>query len=218
LEDSLSVANSFNSIVDGSPYSLDIGEDSDDAIYAAIGSKMSIRQLTHNMITVSSNLATNLLIGLVGAANVMETLEQLEISNLKVLRGVEDIKAYRLGMNNTTNAIDLMRCLQAIAENRAAGANSCRAMIEILQAQTFREKIPARLPGGWMVGNKTGSITGIEHDCALIFPPGRKPCAMAILTRGIATADHANTAIAEIAARLGHTFIGLNRPVSSKTN
>ncbi len=61
LDDSLIVKNQFNSIVDGSSYRLDIGDDSDEAIYGAIGKKMTIRRLVEQMITVSSNLATNIL-------------------------------------------------------------------------------------------------------------------------------------------------------------
>ena len=60
LDDSLLVENAFRSIVDGSVYSIE--DDSDDAIYERLGQKMSIRDLVYQMITVSSNLATNLII------------------------------------------------------------------------------------------------------------------------------------------------------------
>ena len=60
LDDPLPVRNQFASIVDGSPYSLDPAEDSDQEIYRALGSSLTLRQLCEAMITVSSNLATNL--------------------------------------------------------------------------------------------------------------------------------------------------------------
>ncbi|MGH7599005.1 MAG: serine hydrolase, partial [bacterium] len=87
LDDSLTVKNQFNSIVDNSPYHLDIGDDSDESIYGAIGKNMTIRQLVEQMITVSSNLATNILIDLVGAAKVMATLRELGVKNMQVRRG-----------------------------------------------------------------------------------------------------------------------------------
>lgn len=90
LDDSLEVRNEFKSIVDGSPYTLDLGDDSDDSMYKRIGGRASIRELIHEMITVSSNLATNILIQLVGAGNVTATMRTLGALDIEVLRGVED--------------------------------------------------------------------------------------------------------------------------------
>jgi len=51
LEDSLPVLNEFRSIVDGSPYQMEIEEDSDTEIYDAIGENRTLRQLCEVMIT-----------------------------------------------------------------------------------------------------------------------------------------------------------------------
>ncbi|MDJ1498842.1 serine hydrolase [Cytophagaceae bacterium DM2B3-1] len=75
LLDSILVKNEFKSIVDGSPYKMDISDDSAEEMYKKIGQWMTIKQLVYEMITVSSNLATNLLIDKVGAANVMNTMQ-----------------------------------------------------------------------------------------------------------------------------------------------
>ncbi len=215
LEDSLTVKNQFNSIVDGSSYSLDIGEDSDESIYRGIGRQMTIRQLVEQMITVSSNLATNLLIELVGAESVMATLNELGIRNMQVRRGVEDIKAYRLGLNNQTDAFDMMLALQTLAEKRAASPAACDTMLAILQRQQFRDGIPAGLPAGTTVANKTGSITAIAHDCAIVFPKNqnnaaaqkkspntRKPYLLVVLTSGIKENQKAQRAIAAISQEI----------------
>ena len=66
LDDSIFVTNTFKSIVDSSPYQLDKADDSDSSLYARVGGKASIRELVELMETVSSNLATNLLIARVG--------------------------------------------------------------------------------------------------------------------------------------------------------
>ncbi|PJB01112.1 MAG: serine hydrolase, partial [Ignavibacteria bacterium CG_4_9_14_3_um_filter_36_18] len=71
LDDSILVKNEFKSIVDSSLYRMDISEDSGENLYQFIGGKKTIRQLVYDMITVSSNLATNILIDLVHAENVM---------------------------------------------------------------------------------------------------------------------------------------------------
>ncbi|MGH7491722.1 MAG: serine hydrolase [bacterium] len=207
LEDSLLVKNEFASIVDGSLYALDLGDDSDELLYQAIGRKATIHSLVEAMITVSSNLATNMLIELVAAPNIMNTLAQLGVHNMKVLRGVEDGKAFERGLNNRTDAHDLMLTLEALAQNRAASPASCREMIEILKRQKFRECIPAGLPPGVVAGNKTGSITAIDHDAAIIFPPGRQPCLMVVLTRGMPDHERAHDTIAHIARRLYEDLI-----------
>ena len=57
-------------------------------------------------------------------------------------------------------------------------------MIEILKAQEFNEKIPAGLPEGTPVAHKTGDITGIHHDAAIVYPPGEAPYVLVVLTQG----------------------------------
>jgi beta-lactamase class A len=220
LDDSMLVKNEFNSIVDGSSYRMDIGEDSDESIYRYIGQKMTIRQLIEQMITVSSNLATNLLMELVGAQNVMSTLRELGIKNMQVLRGVEDLKAYRQGLNNRTDALDMLLALQAIVEHRAASPTACDTMLAILKRQKFRDGIAAGLPNGTVVANKTGSITGITHDCAIVFPAppddqtqrkvngtARKPFLLVVLTRGIQEHAEANRIIAEISRKIHNDWL-----------
>ena len=171
LDDSIVVRNDFRSIVDGSLYSMDLGEDSDDSVYNLIGKPTTILFLIRHMITVSSNLATNILIELVDARKVTETMRTLGAKDMKVLRGVEDGKAFQKGLNNETNAIDLMTIFKAIAEGKAVGAEEDKAMVDMLLAQRFRSKIPALLPEGVRVAHKTGNITGVEHDSGIVFLP-----------------------------------------------
>jgi len=198
LDDLLPLKNEFYSLVDGSPFSLNKEDDSDKDIYALIGREMSIRELVERMITVSSNLATNILVELVQAKNVMSALQELGIRRMQVLRGVEDSLAYEKGLNNQTDAYDLMLVMEAIAEGKAASEASCQEMIRILMQQTFRAGIPAGVPGTTPVGNKTGSIAGMEHDAAIVFPPGRKPYVLAVLTRGLKAGEEGEKLISRL--------------------
>lgn len=198
MENRLVLKNEFHSLVDGSPFHLRQEDDSDKDIYALIGQEMSIRDLVERMITVSSNLATNILVDLVRAKNVMATLQELGIRQMQVLRGVEDSLAYERGLNNQTDAYDLMLVMEAIAEGKAASEGSCQEMIRILMRQTFRAGIPAGVPENVPVGNKTGSITGMEHDAAVVSPSGRKPYVLAVLTRGVPTSEEGEKLIARL--------------------
>ncbi len=169
LDDPLPVRNEFHSIVDGSPYQLDVNDDSDSEIYAAIGQTRSLRQLCEAMITVSSNLATNLLIERLGIDNIRKTVASLGGDGVEVLRGVEDGKAYRAGRNNTVTARGLLQLLGNIGEMKAVDAQSSLQMIEILKRQRFNEGIPSELPAGVEVAHKTGQITRIHHDAGIVF-------------------------------------------------
>jgi len=71
-------------------------------------------------------------------------------------------------------------------------------MIAVLAAQEFNEWIPAGLPSGTRVAHKTGWITGVTHDAAIIYPPGRKPYVLVVLTKGIAERPVASRLIADI--------------------
>ena len=150
------------------------------------------------MITESSNLATNILIERVTPARVMALMSRMGARDMKVLRGVEDGKAFERGMNNTTTARDLSILLRALAEGRAVSPEASREMADVLAAQKFNEGIPSGLPASVRVAHKTGSITKIEHDAGVVYPTGRKPYVLVVLVRGIADEKRAHRLIADI--------------------
>ncbi len=198
LDEGVPLVNHFVSIADGSSYSLNPGDDSDSLAYTLLGTRVPVRDLIDHMITRSSNLATNALIELVGAKNANATAHQLGAANIKVLRGVEDTPAFRAGMNNTTTARDLAVLLEAIETGRAASRASCDAMRNILARQEFNEEIPAGLPPGTKVAHKTGWITGVLHDAAVVYPPNRRPYVLVVLTRDIPDEKVARRLIADV--------------------
>ncbi|MGI9174248.1 MAG: serine hydrolase [Rhodothermales bacterium] len=204
MDDSLAVENAFRSIVDGSPYQIE--DDSDDAIYERLGQNMAIGDLVYQMITVSSNLATNLLIQHVAADSVQRTIEALGTDSMRVLRGVEDIKAFRQGLSNTATAADLALVLEAIMEGRAVSPEADSEMVQILLDQRFNTMIPAGLPEGARAAHKTGWITGIHHDAAIVYPEGGAPYVLVVLTEGIEGEDVSAALGAEI-ARLTHAAL-----------
>jgi beta-lactamase class A len=198
LDDAVTVHNEFRSIVDGSLYSLDIGEDSDPTVHDSIGAEVRVGWLVERMITWSSNLATNILIDLVGADSVQATIERLGARTMRVHRGVEDIKAYRQGLNNTATAADLSTLLAALARGKAVSPEADASMLTILTEQEFNDMIPAGLPDGTSVAHKTGWITGIDHDAAIVYQQHRGPYVLIILTEGIDDKKRS----AELGARL----------------
>ena len=183
LDDHLIIKNKFKSIVDSSPYSLSLSDDAGDELYKFIGKYKSIHELIFEMITVSSNLATNILIDLVNPKNIMETMQSIGANDIQVIRGVEDIEAYNKGLNNTTTALDLMIIFKCIAEGILVSEEACNEMIKILSAQKLNTKIPAKLPVNIKIAHKTGSLSGVEHDSGIIYLPDGRKYILVMLTK-----------------------------------
>lgn len=207
MHQGLLLVNQFASIVDRSPYALDQGSDSDSTLYHRIGERVPVDTLLRLMITRSSNFATNTLITLVGAENVTRTMRSLGATRIQVLRGVEDGKAFERGLNNTTTARDLAIILRAIQEGKAGSSAATREMLSILLAQEFNERIPAGLPPGVKVAHKTGDITAVAHDAAIVYPPKRSPYVLVVLTKGIADQKKSDSLIADL-SRIVYDYNG----------
>lgn len=185
-DQSIRLTNQFRSIADSSSYVLDPADDSDSTVYARVGQDVPLRWLAERMITHSSNLATNTLITLLEPAKITALARELGAPNTVVLRGVEDTPAFRKGMNNVTTASDLVMLFVALQSRRVGDSTATADMLRILEHQAFNTQIPAGLPPGTRVAHKTGSITATRHDAGLVYPPGKAPYAIAILTRNIA--------------------------------
>ena len=203
LDDAVSLTSQFASIVDGSMYTLRSTEDSDDSVYARVGERVPIRWLATRMITHSSNLATNMLLTVVRADTVTAMTRTLGTTRMIVRRGVEDTPAFRAGLNNVTTANDLAALMVAIATDRAASAQSCAWMRDVLLAQHWNDAIPVGLPPGTRIAHKTGNITAVEHDAAIVYPADGAPYVLVVLTSGVSSSDDAKALIADI-ARLVH--------------
>jgi beta-lactamase class A len=192
------LVNQFASLADGSPFSLNAADDGDTVLYSRIGQRVPVRELLQRMIVRSSNLATNQLIELVSAASVTATVRQLGAQRLSVLRGVEDQKAFDRGMINTTTSRDLAILLEGIEKGKVLSGENSQVMREILLAQEFNEKIPAGLPAGTRVAHKTGEITAVSHDAAIVYPEGRKPYVLVVLTKGVRESAQSSALIADV--------------------
>ncbi len=190
MSDEIVLRNEFRSIVDGSLFSIE--DDSDDASYAHLGSPMSLADLTYNMIIVSSNLATNLLMDVLSADSVQATSERLGTTHMQTLRGVEDLKAFEQGLSNRATSKDLARLMTHLMNGTAVSRQADASMRQILFDQRFNDMIPAGLPPEVRVAHKTGQITRINHDAAIVYPPNAEPYVLVILVEGMD--DHAASA------------------------
>ena len=178
----LHVRNRFFSAADGSVFRISAERDANAEVHSAIGKMMRIRELAHHMITTSSNLATNLLLDLVGVETVQGVLDHYKVDGIDFRRGVEDERAFAAGISNRVTAAGLMGLLRVIEAEQVFSPELSREMLDILHQQEFRKGIPGRLPREVRVAHKTGDISTIAHDAGIVYPENRKPYIIAILT------------------------------------
>lgn len=182
-ESRVHVRNRFVSVADGSAFRVGSSRDANAEVHRMIGRTMRVSELARHMIVTSSNLATNLLLDVVGIDHMRRTLKELNLDDgVELRRGVEDERAYDRGINNRVTADGLLRVLRLIAERRAFSPEASERMLEILHAQEFRTGIPAGLPSDARVANKTGEISTAAHDAGIVYLPDREPYALVVLT------------------------------------
>lgn len=203
------VRNRFLSVVEGVPFRVESDRDANSTVHAAIGKMLRVEELAHHMIATSSNLATNLLLDIVGLESVQKTLENLGVADgIDIKRGVEDELAFEKGIFSSVTADGLLRVLLLLAEGKAFSPALSRKMMDILHGQEFNRGIPARLPKGTRVAHKTGEISTIAHDAGVVYLPDRKPYVLVILTEWDVDASGRSKAIAEISHCVYETLAG----------
>jgi beta-lactamase class A len=193
------VRNRFRSVVEGIPFRVESDRDANSSVHAAIGKMLRVEDLAHHMIATSSNLATNLLLDIVGLESVQQTLKDLGVAEgIDIKRGVEDELAFEKGIFSSVTADGLLRILLLLTQGKAFSPALSRKMMDILHGQEFNRGIPARLPKGTRVAHKTGEISTMAHDAGVVYLPDRKPYVLVILTEWDLDASGRSTAIAAI--------------------
>ena len=206
LEDTLQIKNEFKSIVDGTMYKLSEFDDSDKNTYNKLGQYYSINNLIYEMITISSNFATNILIDYIGANNVTKSMKEIGALNIDILRGVEDIKAFELGLNNTTSAKDLLIIYEKLAKGKIINNESSAIMIDILKDQKYDDIIPRYLPKNIEVANKTGMITGVHHDSGIVFLKDGRKYVIVLLSKNMSDMESGTEMMARISELIYKTL------------
>ena len=185
LDDYIEIKNEFKSIVDGSLFKLSSFDDSDKKTYEKIGSYLSLRELIYDMITISSNFATNLVIDYIGHEDINKTMRDLGAKNINVLRGVEDIKAFNEGLSNTTTALDLLKIYDNLALGKVINISLSEEMVDILKKQKYDDIIPKYLPKSIEVAHKDGWINGARHDSGIVFLDDNTKYVLVLLSKNL---------------------------------
>ena len=130
------------------------------------GTALTVADLLRFMIAYSDNTATNLLVGLVGTAQVDALLDANGLTRTRLYRPTfrdghadvlpEEEKEFGLG---STTPREAARLLELIAQGKLVSKPACDEMLALLATQQDRAMIPRSLPfekEQILVANKTG--------------------------------------------------------------
>ena len=208
------VRNRFTSIIDGGPFVVGCGA-MDSEVEKRVGRTMTVYELAYEMITKSSNLATNLLIDVVGIDAIKRCLDELRVDGVVMTRGVCDEAAFQAGVNNLVTANGVLRMLRMIADGRAYSPEVCAQMLEILLDTRARSGIPAGVPGDASVAHKTGTISTVHHDAGVVYIGNRRPYFLVVLTQFPAEVGR-TTAVADVSHFIFESLGRLKRDVEDE--
>ena len=137
-----------------------------------------ISKLLKNMITVSDNLSSNLLVKTLGHGDYkrgfdIENANSFRVGCVKTQHkslfiGYGDYVSYG---SNLVSPLDCGIMLENIYNGKLVSKEYSADMLGLLKGQQRRNKIPYPLPFGTVTGNKTGETSTVESDVAVVFSP-----------------------------------------------
>lgn len=186
LTDEVEVRNSFASAVDGSPFSVELNGLEEPETRKLVGRRAALGFLAREMVVRSSNLATNLLLQEVGVPAVRKLVAEIGAPTVEVRRLVEDGRAFEKGLNNETDARGMGALMEACVRSPRLSRRARDLAFELLSGQTFDEQIPSGIPrqAGVVVAHKTGSISTVQHDAAILRLPDGRETVLVLLATG----------------------------------
>ncbi len=191
--------NSFRSKFDNSLFELSPEIDSDPDLYNKIGSEINAMELIERMITRSSNLSTNNLFELIEKqSNIDDLLKETGVSNTRIIRGVEDQKAFDAGITNVTTAADMVKVLEYIHAGVLNNDIYITQLYNFLLKQQHNSIIPLHLPKNLLIAHKTGNLSASIHDAAIISSPEGVGYILVILSKNLHNKEKATAVFAKV--------------------
>lgn len=171
----------------------------------APGTIYTIRELCAFMLTVSDNTATNMVLRHIGGFDVVNArMDTLGARQTRVERFLMDLESRQAGFDNWTSPGDMLLLLQQVELGTSIGEMGKQEILAAMAYSSDRNKIPARLPPGAKIRNRTGTLPApdsAEHDIALIELPSGRQYIVVIMGKYVRNNQAGVQAIAE-ASRL----------------
>lgn len=172
--------------------------------FRAPGTVYSLEFLGREMIRISDNTATNLLIQTLGMDRIQGWLQSHGFRQTQLNRLMMDFGAIEAGRQNYTSAEEMVRMLLELADGKYLDAKGTDFVLELLRDCADREAIPSKLPAGTVVAHKTGTLDYVRGDAGLVW--GEKPLAICVFVEGFSSLEQADEIIGQIARLAFDTY------------
>ena len=139
--------------------------DGSGVLQARVGQKIKVQEALRLMIVDSDNIAANMLVDLVGATNVNQTLDGLGLRQTRV------VDRLREATMPTTSPEDMGRLLELLATGRFLDAQTSEEAIRLLEAKQGQNWLGEGLPWWGKIAHKWGDIPNARHDAGVIYTP-----------------------------------------------
>jgi beta-lactamase class A len=193
LDQPVTVHNDFASAA-GERFGVNPVEDEAPATWEKMGEQVTLDWLATEMITRSSNLATDLVLELTGIDAANAVLAEFGSGQSVIQRGIDDAKAQAAGISNLMSPADLAAVLVAVGNDKDGYVR------DLLAANTWNGEIPAGVPAGTRVEHKNGWDLRIRHDGGIVRPADADPFVLTVCTTSDLPDHEAQKLIAAIAA------------------
>ncbi|QCH24332.1 MAB family class A beta-lactamase [Mycobacteroides salmoniphilum] len=145
---------------------------------------MTVSELCDATIRYSDNTGANLLIAQLGGPKQTEKFVRSLGDNVSRMDRTEDQLNIPDGDLDTSTPQQLVTNLRRLVIDEGLDSQGRDLLTDWLKRNTTGDQsIRAGVPAGWTVGDKTGSgFKGETNDIAVIWPPGRAPIVVVVLT------------------------------------
>ncbi|MBD1919271.1 MULTISPECIES: serine hydrolase [Cyanophyceae] len=145
----------------------------------AVGTEYTALEIATRMIVASDNTATNMMIASLGGIEALnQTFAAWGLEHTLLRNPLPDLDG-----TNTTSAKDLTLLMALIDQGGLLTPRSRDRLFSIMQRTENGSLIPSGIRDGSLLANKTGDISAMLGDVALVDVPNGKRYALAVLVQ-----------------------------------
>ena len=173
------------------------------------GHEFTLEEICTLMIIQSDNMATNILIDVLGMDNINVQISRLGMKNTSLQRKMMDSEAVKAGFNNYITANEFAALLESIYRGNNVDACASKKMLSILLRQQVRGRLDLFLPDELLIAHKTGDLDNLEHDGGIVFLEN-SPYLICVMTEDVKTNKIGREIIGEVSRIVYEEFVGIN--------
>ena len=166
------------------------------------GTKFTVRELMHTMITESDNTAAHLLIKRLGMDYLQQQFYAMGLKTTNITPEGMRLDTFGVPRENYTSAREMAGLLEKIYKGELVTPQYSALMLDTMKRLHHATRFSKRLPSGWRLAHKTGMLRQSCHDAGIFFTPDREYL-MVVLSWQVPDYRYAARQITKVA---DHTF------------